>query len=850
MKSASGAEAQAFKSSPASSSVSSGSNWDVCSENSLAIDGRGAIPYETLAASGIPKDVADQLNYRNLEPSEVQEILGHPISGCWGVKYTNADGSDTLVDGVPFARVRRPDGSEPKYLTPEGAGNRSYFSPLLKPAILNGGKPLMIAEGEKGTDSANHHGFACVGLAGVYSFKDKASRAGLPELKEVNFKNGRQILIVFDSDITTNPHVLEAAFQVAEWVCRRGATPLIVQLPCELDGRKNGVDDFLARHGADALQRLIDIAQPAGHLKESKQPEEPDDFVRTWEPEPMNDHLVAQMLLTEMEGLYAINPRLGTFKWETRQWNRLTSRHPMRHPIHQWMDKMRFHTRGKNRIDSIAAEVGAYLEEWDWDNPELMSFENGTYNIRTNAFVSSHDPDDYLTHSFDYPFDRQAKCPTFQAFINDTFPADEVDVLRGMMRWTVIPKDRNRPYRHEKSVDVIGAKGAGKGTLAESLISVCGGDHGVGTLDTDQISNPNVRAGLIGKKGAVDVDASGVVTNPGMFNKVVSNEVVPIKILYLDCSDARLGVVVWRFMNDQPKVKNTGGVEGMARRIISLAIKKKPKKKDTRLKAKLFAERAGILQWLLQMTDQEMHASIEGAGRVASIAAASVEAQLMANPWLQFFLDCYPDGYMKLGSNGKAEMPALVLYDQYKKYMQDRGLKPTSMTTFGGDINRLVERGTLHKDRKSSGLVYIITPFRYLDLPKFFGMDVDHVDDDPTQHPDLLPGSTSQNGNGVNGSAPTMQTMKGLRPLDTKSKKVANSHLKPVLKKVQCASPTSSTSDRIYTNTPLVQMAIDAGCNDLDEVIDWVPKNRHMKIGRRDAERSFKAIKRAESAEA
>ena len=53
MKNASGAEAQTFKSSPASLSVSAGSNWDVCSENSLAIDGRGAIPYETLAASGI-----------------------------------------------------------------------------------------------------------------------------------------------------------------------------------------------------------------------------------------------------------------------------------------------------------------------------------------------------------------------------------------------------------------------------------------------------------------------------------------------------------------------------------------------------------------------------------------------------------------------------------------------------------------------------------------------------------------------------------------------------------------------------------------------------------------------------
>jgi len=273
-----------------------------------------------------------------------------------------------------------------------------------------------------------------------------------------------------------------------------------------------------------------------------------------------------------------------------------------------------------------------------------------------------------------------------------------------------------------------------------------------------------------------------------------------------------------------------------------LNIKKRPKKKDTRLKERLFAERSGILQWLLQMTDQEMHAAIEGAGQVASIAAASVEAQLMANPWLQFFLDEYPNGYMRRGTNGKAEIPAVVLYDHYKKYMEARGLKPTSMTTFGQDIFRLVQHGTLHKERKSSGQVYIITPFSNLDLPKFFGMDVDHVDDDPTQSPGLQPGYTSQNGNGANGSAPSVQTMQGLKPLHTKSNKGVNHTLKPDIKKVQGANPTSSTSGGLLTNQKLVQLALDAGCTDVDQIIDWVPKNHHTKVGKRDAERWFKQL--------
>ena len=371
MKNASHSEAQAINSTP-SLSAPAGSSWDACSE-SLAVDGLEAIPYETLEESGIPRDVADKLNYRNATPTDVEEVLGYPISGCWTVAYTNPDGSPVMVDGKPFARVRQPDGSKPKYLTPKGAGNRIYFSPLLKPAVLDSSKPLLVTEGEKCTDSANHHGFPFIGLAGVYSFKDKANPNGLPELLEINWRH-RDVLIVFDSDIHTNTHVQEAMFQLAELVCNRGATPKVVALPCELDGRKNGVDAFLARHGADALQRLIGIAQIAGHLEESNDPQK-DGFVRDWKPEPKKDHLVAQMLLTLMDGICAIHPHLGTFKWETRHWGCMPGRNPLRHPIHQWMDEMQFHTRGKTRVDSIAAEVASYLEQWDWDNPELMSLK-------------------------------------------------------------------------------------------------------------------------------------------------------------------------------------------------------------------------------------------------------------------------------------------------------------------------------------------------------------------------------------------------------------------------------------------------------------------------------------------
>ena len=58
MKNASHSEAQANNSTPILSAIV-GSSWDACDENSLAVDGLDAIPYETLEASGIPRDPED-----------------------------------------------------------------------------------------------------------------------------------------------------------------------------------------------------------------------------------------------------------------------------------------------------------------------------------------------------------------------------------------------------------------------------------------------------------------------------------------------------------------------------------------------------------------------------------------------------------------------------------------------------------------------------------------------------------------------------------------------------------------------------------------------------------------------
>ena len=70
----------------------------------------------------------------------------------------------------------------------------------------------------------------------------------------------------------------------------------------------------------------------------------------------------------------------------------------------------------------------------------------------------------------------------------------------------------------------------------------------------------------------------------------------------------------------------------MARRIITFSIPFSVRKKDPHLKKKLMEELSGIYQWAISMSEEEMAQAFASAGEVESLGAASVDAQLDANP--------------------------------------------------------------------------------------------------------------------------------------------------------------------------------------------------------------------------
>lgn len=137
---------------------------------------------------------------------------------------------------------------------------------------------LFVTEGPLKADSAVSHGICCIALLGVWMWKQPLPLAGgwkqpppLPDWGEIPLKN-RDVDIVFDSDIKTNPNVYKAARRLGAFLVGRQAQVRYVYLPPADNGGKTGLDDFLA--GGHTADDLIALARPELEALEQALPEQ------------------------------------------------------------------------------------------------------------------------------------------------------------------------------------------------------------------------------------------------------------------------------------------------------------------------------------------------------------------------------------------------------------------------------------------------------------------------------------------------------------------------------------------------------------------------------------------------
>ena len=166
--------------------------------------------------SGIARDVAEARGYRTIEKKVELKTLGFADRQC------NPPG--LLIPILsPTAEIVnyqfRPDqprigknGRAIKYETPSGSRMVLDVHPFAREMLGNPTVPLFITEGIKKGDALVSRKLCAVALLGVWNWRGRNGDGGLTALAEWDYValNGREVYIVFDSDVMLKPEVHKA----------------------------------------------------------------------------------------------------------------------------------------------------------------------------------------------------------------------------------------------------------------------------------------------------------------------------------------------------------------------------------------------------------------------------------------------------------------------------------------------------------------------------------------------------------------------------------------------------------------------------------------------------------------
>ena len=129
------------------------------------------------------------------------------------------------------------NGDAVKYETPAGAHLVIDVPPTAQPQLDDPAVPLLITEGERKADSAVSAGACCIDVLGVWGWRGTNEHGGKTALSDWHAiaLNGREVYIVFDSDVITNPKVRSALDELGAFLQRKRARVRY----CDLSGSDN-----------------------------------------------------------------------------------------------------------------------------------------------------------------------------------------------------------------------------------------------------------------------------------------------------------------------------------------------------------------------------------------------------------------------------------------------------------------------------------------------------------------------------------------------------------------------------------------------------------------------------------
>jgi hypothetical protein len=221
-----------------------------------------------LRSSHIDPTVAAERAYYSITDLTALRTLGfskNTVPPALAIPMYDYAGQQMTIVRPDSPRIK--DGKPVKYDRSGGQRNIIDIHPRIRPLLQNPKEPLWITEAPLKADALISQGQNAVGGVGCWFFRTKSLSGGkviLPDFQHIAW-NGRDVRIVFDSDVSMNANVALAERRLALYLVGQGANVRCARLPMYPDGSKMGVDDYFAtgKTVTDLMQLLVPFADRA-----------------------------------------------------------------------------------------------------------------------------------------------------------------------------------------------------------------------------------------------------------------------------------------------------------------------------------------------------------------------------------------------------------------------------------------------------------------------------------------------------------------------------------------------------------------------------------------------------------
>lgn len=432
-----------------------------------------------------------------------------------------------------------------------------------------------------------------------------------------------------------------------------------------------------------------------------------------------SDVLNAHALVTFTGGRIKYASGLGFYVWNGRIWERSETR--VRQAVHYMGaalavaasecgdddTRKRLARAAKGftltrNIDSLMRELRAvpsvHVDVAEFDaRPHLLSFRNGTVNLRTGE-LRDHDKADLITYALDLDYRADAEAPRWIAFLGEIFPQhpELCDYFRRLCGYGITGQT------DEQCFAVLWGKGAnGKSVATDTLTNVFRGvTRTTGFATFEEKANGGIPNDLAALRGARLVMASegeaGKPMSESVLKRATGKDEMQARFLRQEFFTFRPTFLIMLATNHQPKFR--GQDEGLWRRVKLIPFTRwfAPAERDYTLDAKLLAEAEGIAAWAVRGA-VEWYAG--GLADPDVITSATREYRETSDALAGF----YP-GIMVPAEGGQTAGDEA--YTAYRDWCEAEGLQDREMwkrTTFYG---AMVERGAERK-KTSKGIALV-----------------------------------------------------------------------------------------------------------------------------------------------